>query len=275
MKSAAATAVRAGGVLRATRTPEGAGTIAIRRSGGELEAEAWGPGAAWLLDNAGGLLGLEDDTSLFDPPPGTVRDLHRRFPGLRLGKTLRPFEVVVTAILGQRVSGKQAAVGHRRLVAAHGEPAPGPHGIRLVPAPERLATLPYHEYHRFEIERARAARLIEAARRSTRIEETVAMERDAAMRRLEAIPGIGEWTAAAVLGVAFGDPDAVQVGDYHNPHTVSWALAGEPRGDDGRMLELLEPYRGQRRRVLVLLKAAGITAPRFGPRSPITSIRGI
>jgi len=32
------------------------------------------------------------------------------------------------------------------------------------------------------------------------------------------------------------------------------------------MLELLEPYRGQRGRVQLLLEASGITAPRFGPK---------
>ena len=47
---------------------------------------------------------------------------------------------------------------------------------------------------------------------------------------------------------------------------VAWALAGEPRGTDERMLELLEPYRGQRGRVVRLLELAGIAAPRYGPR---------
>jgi hypothetical protein len=56
---------------------------------------------------------------------------------------------------------------------------------------------------------------------------------------------------------------------------VAWALAGEPRGDDARMLELLDPYRGHRGRVLRLLAAGGVVAPRFGPRSPIRSIRSL
>ena len=68
-----------------------------------------------------------------------------------------------------------------------------------------------------------------------------------------------------VRGPVFGDDDAVPVGDYHFPHTVSWNLAGEPRGDDARMLELLEPYRPQRGRVLRLLGLAGKRAPAFGP----------
>ena len=53
-------------------------------------------------------------------------------------------------------------------------------------------------------------------------------------------------------------PDAVSVGDFHLPNLVAFALAGEPRGDDARMLELLEPYRGQRARVIRLLELSGI-----------------
>ena len=66
--------------------------------------------------------------------------------------------------------------------------------------------------------------------------------------------------------VALGDADAVSVGDYHLPNVVAWALAGEPRGDDARMLELLEPYRGHRGRVMRLLLAGGVGPPRRGPR---------
>ena len=66
-----------------------------------------------------------------------------------------------------------------------------------------------------------------------------------------------------------GDPDAVPVGDYHHPNTVAWALAGEPRADDDRMLELLEPYRGQRGRVLWALTSAAGPAPKYGPRQRI------
>ena len=80
------------------------------------------------------------------------------------------------------------------------------------------------------------------------------------------MPGIGPWTAAEVGVRALGDPDAVSVGDFHLPSLVAFALAGEPRGDDARMLELLEPYRGQRARVVRLLELSGIRPPRRGPR---------
>jgi 3-methyladenine DNA glycosylase/8-oxoguanine DNA glycosylase len=77
---------------------------------------------------------------------------------------------------------------------------------------------------------------------------------------------------AETARLALGDPDAVSVGDFHLPNLVAWALAGEPRGDDARLLELLEPYRGQRGRVQVLLEAGGVRAPAFGPRAEIGAI---
>jgi 3-methyladenine DNA glycosylase/8-oxoguanine DNA glycosylase len=90
--------------------------------------------------------------------------------------------------------------------------------------------------------------------------------RQRAYAALQAFPGIGPWTAAEVGLRAFGDPDAVSIGDFHLPNMVAFALAGEPRGTDERMLELLEPYRGHRGRVIRLLELGGTAAPRYGPR---------
>jgi 3-methyladenine DNA glycosylase/8-oxoguanine DNA glycosylase len=101
------------------------------------------------------------------------------------------------------------------------------------------------------------------------------MSPDDARRRLTALPGIGPWTAAEVARVALGHADAVSVGDYHLPNQVAWALAGEPRADDTRMLELLEPWPGHRGRVIRLIEAGGVVAPRYGPRMPTRSIAGI
>ena len=58
----------------------------------------------------------------------------------------------------------------------------------------------------------------------------------------------------------------MSVGDFHLPNLVAYALAREPRGTDDRMLELLEPYRGVRARVVRLLELSGLRAPRYGPR---------
>src|SRR6266545_4512955 len=101
-----------------------------------------------------------------------------------------------------------------------------------------------------------------AAAHAQRVETTTAMAPAVARRRLQALPGVGPWTSAEVAIVALGDADAVSVGDFHLPHMVSWALAGEPRGSDERMLELLAPFPGHRGRVLRLLTRSGRVPPR-------------
>jgi 3-methyladenine DNA glycosylase/8-oxoguanine DNA glycosylase len=170
------------------------------------------------------------------------------------------------------VTTKESHRGYRRLVDTHGEPAPGPGNLRLPPSPATLAELPYFAYHPFGIERKRADIIRRVAGRADRLEEIVTMSHDDAVRRLMAFEGVGPWTTAFVMATALGDADAVPVGDYHLPNMVAWALAGEPRADDARMLELLEPYRGHRGRVIRLLKQAGVHAPKYGPRSTVRSV---
>jgi 3-methyladenine DNA glycosylase/8-oxoguanine DNA glycosylase len=92
---------------------------------------------------------------------------------------------------------------------------------------------------------------------------------------LARVRGIGPWTVAEVTRVAYGDPDALSVGDYHIPSVVAWALVREPKADDARMLELLEPYRGQRGRIQRLLEVSGIYPPKRGPRMTPRNIAGI
>jgi 3-methyladenine DNA glycosylase/8-oxoguanine DNA glycosylase len=143
------------------------------------------------------------------------------------------------------------------------------------PDPRVLAAAPYYELHRAGVERRRAELIRFVCARAHRIEETTTLPRPDADARLRSIPGIGPWTVAEVAGRAWGDPDAVSLGDYHLPHLVAWALAGERRGDDERMLELLEPYAGQRGRVIRLLEAGARRPPRRGPRMTPRSIRSI
>jgi 3-methyladenine DNA glycosylase/8-oxoguanine DNA glycosylase len=125
---------------------------------------------------------------------------------------------------------------------------------------------PYFELHPFGVERRRAETLRAVCARAARIERLAELDPTDARGRLEALPGVGPWTAAMVARVAFADADAVAVGDFHLPNVVCWALAREPRGTDERMLALLEPYRGHRGRVQLLLMAAGVRAPAYGPR---------
>jgi len=236
---------------------------------------AWGDGAAWAIAAAPELVGARDSLDGFDPGRGLVAELHRRMPGLRIGRTKAVFEALVPTVIEQKVQGVQARASYRAMVRRLSEPAPGPEPLLLPPAPNVLAATPTYALHPLGLEARRAGVLREVARRARRLEEAVDMDPSAATARLRAIPGVGAWTAAEVAAVALGDPDAVSVGDYHLANTVAWALAGEPRADDDRMLELLAPYAGHRGRVVRLLEAAGIAAPRFGPKLPLQPIASI
>lgn len=248
-----------GAVWRATRTPDGLATQRIQlRADRAIQVDAWGPGAAWTMARAEALCGRLDDPRTFAPAHPLIERLARHHPGLRIGRTEAVYEAAIAVTLEQRVAANDAWASWRRLVRGLGEPAPGPlPRLWAPPHPERIARTPYEVFHRFGIERGRAEILKRVGMAARRLDETVGLSLDGAYARLRAVPGIGPWTAARVAATALGDADAVAVGDLHLPHLVTWALAGERPGSDQRMLELLEPFRGHRGRVIRLLLAGG------------------
>jgi 3-methyladenine DNA glycosylase/8-oxoguanine DNA glycosylase len=260
---------RARGVLwKAARTPEGPVTLHLRRTQDVVLARAWGEGAEWALARAGALLGLEDDWAAFVPPAGPLAALARRWRGLRLSRSPWVLDGLCEYVLQQRVSTRDAMRSQRRLVQALSAPAPGPPGLRLPLGPADWRGLDAAALYRAGIDGQRARALRAAASNARRIENAFRSDRAAARAILSSIPGCGAWTVEITLGFVLGDSDAVPTGDLHLPHEVAWALAGEPRADDRRMLELLEPFRGQRFRLLRLLLAGGrLRLGRALPRS--------
>jgi 3-methyladenine DNA glycosylase/8-oxoguanine DNA glycosylase len=259
-----------------TRTPDGPATLHLRlhRTDSRLSASAYGPGAGWVIDRADAIAGLRDDLTGFaelSRAHPVVEQLARQHSGVRLPATGRLFQHLVPTVLSQKVTGLEAKRSYTKLVRHLGEaaPGPGPAGLLLPPDPAAVATMPYWSLHPFGVEQKRADALVRVAALAESLERCP--DPASATKRLLAIPGIGVWTAAEAVRVAFGDPDAVTVGDYHLPNVVAWALAGEARATDDRMLQLLEPFTGHRARVVDLLRHGGIGAPRFGPRMPIRS----
>lgn len=259
--------------LRAAWTPDGAATLHVHVVGARARCEAWGDGAEWALDHAPGLVGAHDDLAGFDPDrhPVLARS-HRRLPGLRMIRSGQVADVLVPTILGQKVTGVEARRAWQAMVRWWGRPAPGPGGLSLPPTAADLGRRTYDAFHRAGVERTRAVTLIEACRRIDRLQEAADMAPTEAHRRLTAVRGVGPWTAGIVRRVAFGDADAVETGDYHLPNVIAWNLAGEPRADDDRMLELLAPFAPHRGRALRLVELAGAGAPRRGPRMPVGPI---
>jgi 3-methyladenine DNA glycosylase/8-oxoguanine DNA glycosylase len=265
------------GVWRTLPTPLGPATLHLTRTRGTVDATAWGDGAEWAMASVPELLGAGDDAGDFDVSQNPfLHDSQRRNPGLRLLRTGLVLEMMIAAILEQKVTGLEARRAWATLVRAHGEPAPGPapSGMRVSPSAHAWRLIPSWEWHAAGVGPQRSRTAIAAASVAGGLERTLAIGRGGAevAKKLRSVPGVGVWTAAETTQRAHGDADSVSVGDYHLPALVGWALIGTPVDDDG-MLELLAPWAGQRQRVMRLIESSGFAKPRFGPRMTIQDHR--
>jgi len=260
---------------RTFTAPAGPVTLRLEQPalGAPVRALAWGPGAEWAIDGVPALLGAGDDWSQLDVSrhPFLLETL-RRNPGLRLPATRRVFEAMAPAIIEQKVTSLEAYRSWARLVTRFGTPPPGPaallpRNLRVAPTPEVWRRVPSWEWHRAGVDPTRSRTLVEAATRAA------AIERATDASAVTSLRGIGPWTAAETFQRSHGDPDQVSVGDYHVPHAVGYALAGDRHCDDAGMLELLAPWAGQRQRVVRLIFASGRLPERRGPRATITDHR--
>lgn len=261
-----------GSIWRTSLMRSGPVTARISRSAPDtVDCEAWGPGSSEFTETLPALLGADDDASGFDPQDPMIAAAARKVPHLRLGRTGRVLEALMPAILEQRVVGKDARRAWRTLVTAYGAPAPGPapSHMRTPPTPEAWRRIPSWEFHRANVDPGRARTMLGCAQRADALERLVAKAPDAARAAMMSLPGVGIWTAAETAQRAFGDADALSVGDYHLAKIVGWTLLGHPI-DDPQMVELLEPLRPHRHRAVRLLEVSGLTVnPRFGPRLAI------
>lgn len=219
--------------------------------------------------------GAADDWSDFRPADPIVVRLHQRFPGLRLARTQRIWDSLIAAVIEQLVTGEEAHRAWRTLLWRAGEPAPGPRAeqLRVPPTPRAILDLTDWQWHAIGLDGARRRTLRAVATVAGQLETGVTLAPDAAAARLRVVPGVGVWTAAETLQRALGDPDSVSVGDFHIPSLVGYTLTGE-RTDDAGMLELLEPFRPHRQRVVRLIEVGGTRPPRRGPRAPVRNYRG-
>jgi 3-methyladenine DNA glycosylase/8-oxoguanine DNA glycosylase len=264
------------GVSGVPGRPGASGAPGAAGPGPLVVAQAWGPGAGWLLEALPGLLGAADDPSGFRPAHPVLADAARRHAGFRVGRSGRVLEALVPAVLEQKVVGLEAFRAWRLLLRRFGLPAPGPApaGMRVCPPAATWAAIPSWEWHRAGVEGIRAATIRAAARVAGRLEQLAVRSPADADRALRSLSGVGVWTSAEIRQRAFGDPDAVSVGDYNLPGAVGWALAGRVV-DDAGMLELLAPYAGHRYRATRLIELTGIRPPRRGPRNSVRDYRAI
>ncbi|MDT5389321.1 MAG: hypothetical protein QOE04_2962 [Mycobacterium sp.] len=267
-----------GAIWKTTLMPSGPVTARITTSArNAVDCEAWGGGASEFVERLPAWLGAEDDATGFAPTEPTIAAAHRNVPHLRLGRTSRVLEALIPAVLEQRVAGKDAFRAWRLLVTKYGAPAPGPAPERMrVPPPSDVwRRVPSWEFHLANVDPGRARTIVGCAQRADSLERLTTRRSEQRRAALRSLPGVGEWTAAEVAQRAWGDADAISVGDYHLSNMVGSTLLGH-RIDDQEMIELLEPLRPHRQRAVRLLEVSGLARnPRFGARQAIPDLRAL
>jgi 3-methyladenine DNA glycosylase/8-oxoguanine DNA glycosylase len=264
-----------GAIWRTSLMASGPVTARITRTAPDtVDGEAWGAGAAEFLEGLPALLGAEDDTAGFAPEEPTIAAAHRRVPHLRLARTGRVLEALIPAVLEQRVQGIDAFRAWRQLVTRYGSAAPGPapERMRVPPPAEVWRLIPSWVFHRANVDPRRARTVVLCAQRADSLERLIARPAEQARAAMMSLPGVGEWTAAETAQRAWGDADALSVGDYHVAKMVGWSLLGHPI-DDPEMVALLEPLRPHRHRAVRLLEVSGLARnPRFGARMAVPDL---
>ena len=154
-----------------------------------------------------------------DPWPINAQ-LSAAFPGadgLRVPGTLDGFELAVRAILGQQITVAAARTLTSRLVARFGTPVATPFaGLdRLFPGAETLATANAEDLSALGIVRQRQTAIQSLARAVAAHELSLHAHADvpATMAALQALPGVGAWTANYIAMRALRWPDAFPAGD--------------------------------------------------------------
>ncbi|WP_291053847.1 DNA-3-methyladenine glycosylase 2 family protein [Herbiconiux sp.] len=270
-----------GGIWMAVRieTAGGEAVASLHLTGirGAVRVRAWGRGAAAALDTVPSLLGSGDDWSDLDTSRSALlADSARRNPGLRLCRTGRVLDALAPAVIEQKITSVEAFRAWRILVTRYGDrpPGPVPSALRVAPTAAQWRRIPSWEWHRAGVDPRRSRTVLQAAEVARGLERTATRDPGEELWcLLRTVNGVGVWTAAETAQRSHGDPDAVSFGDYHLASTVGLALTGQKLDDDG-LAELLEPWAGQRQRVVRLVLASGFRAERHGPKMTIQDHRG-
>lgn len=267
-----------GAMWRTSSMASGPVTARIMRTApNTVRTQLWGAGADEFADGLPAYLGADDNAGDFEPTHPTVAAAWKKAKHLRLGKTGLVLESLIPAVIEQRVPGADAFRAWRLLVTKYGTAAPGPapERMRVFPTAEVWRRIPSWEFHRANVDPGRARTVIGCAQRADALERLAGRSPADARQAMTSLPGVGIWTAAETAQRAFGDADALSVGDYHVCKMIGWTLLGHPVDDD-EMVEMLAPMAPHRHRVVRLLYVSGLAyEPRRGPRLAVQNIRSL
>ena len=245
-------------------TPGGVCTVTVSSAEGGLFFEAEGDEPEAVVSQLVAATRIDDGYASFAPEHQALAAHHRQLPGLRLIRVPWLFDIACSAVLQQRVRSTDAMREWGSICSRFGQKART--GQTTFPSPALLSAVPLHDLQAIGIDPRRARTLLALAKEIRSYPLRPEMTHEQLRLRLGHITGVGPWTVDMILGFGAADTDAVPVGDLYLPHLVSFALAGERRGTDERMLELLEPLRPYRFRVVRLLYSANISVPGWSTR---------
>ena len=236
---------------------------------GYLEAQAWGQGR-YLGTSAppGPQAGLLDPVASFDPPRA-VRRLNRRAPGLRIPATGRLLEILVPTVIAQKVTSKRHFRHGAVLSGCCTARRPGPLVCCYLQPRRTWRPFPHTAITRWVWNGAGrkkpCAPTWPSGPGGSKSRCRCRWPRCTAGSHRSWVWGGGPPRSRCRWQRVTPTPPGRRL---HLPNQVAWNLAGEPRGDDARMIDLLDPHRGHRQRVIRLVETVGARPPGVRTTSP-------
>lgn len=169
------------------------------------------------------------------------------FDGLRVPGCLDGFELAVRAILGQQITVKAARTLGARLIERFGTDLPAPvDGLRRVfPTPQALARATGDALGQIGIvrQRQRAIQALAQGVADGGLALQPGVDITATLATLQALPGIGPWTAQYIAMRALRWPDAFVAGDVALQKALGVRDAKNPAGAAEQASERWKPWR--------------------------------
>ncbi len=190
------------------------------------------------------MLDLDADPAAINPC------MHADFPGsdgLRVPGTVDGFELGVRAILGQQITVRAARTLGERLVLAFGSELSTPIAglTRLFPGPEALCLASGETMGQMGIVRQRQRAIVALAQavRDGTVNLHPGADVPTSLATLQALPGIGPWTAQYIAMRALRWPDAFVAGDVALQKALGVQTASSPQQAAEAASQRWKPWR--------------------------------
>ena len=187
----------------------------------------------------------------------TLGNLQARYDWLRPVCFYSAYEAATSFVIGQRIAMRQARAIKGRLTESLGDPIEiGGREVRAFPRPQRLADLTEVQ----GLSATKVARLRDLA--NAAMDGRLDTERlrglpvETALPELQALPGIGPWTASAGLLRGCGVADSLPMVDEISRTAVKWAYGLDDLPDDATWERIADGWRPFRMWATVLLHMA-------------------